>query len=27
MTKNSDNAITGGTWVGTDDKSHAFTVA
>lgn len=27
LTKNSDNAITGGTWVGTDDKSHAFTVA
>lgn len=27
LTKNSDNVITGGTWVGTDDKSHAFTVA
>lgn len=27
LTKNSDNAITGGTWVGTDDQSHAFTVA
>ncbi len=27
LTKSSDNAITGGTWVGTDDKSHAFTVA
>ena len=27
LTKDSDNAITGGTWVGTDDKSHAFTVA
>lgn len=27
LTKNSDSAITGGTWVGTDDKSHAFTVA
>lgn len=27
LTKNSDNAITGGTWVGTDDKPHAFTVA
>lgn len=27
LTKNSDNAITGGTWVGTDGESHAFTVA
>lgn len=27
LTKDSDNAITGGTWVGTDNKSHAFTVA
>lgn len=27
LTKNSDSVITGGTWVGTDDKSHAFTVA
>jgi hypothetical protein len=27
LTKNTSGAITGGTWVGTDDKSHAFTVA
>lgn len=26
LTKNTSGAITGGTWVGTDDKSHAFTV-
>lgn len=27
LTKSTSGAITGGTWVGTDDKSHAFTVA
>lgn len=27
LTKTTSGAITGGTWVGTDDKSHAFTVA
>ena len=27
LIKDSDNVITGGTWVGTDDKSHDFTVA
>ena len=27
LNKSSDNVIIGGTWVGTDDESHAITVA